>query len=128
MTDADAAVTALARHQVDALGAEFAPVFDRFRTEHGLDLAEACDAIAVAAGRRFLAGELAYDVADALLNAVWVRITDAMVDEGDGFRFPELAYAVYDAFDAGEYDHGDGLDPVAAHTVPLLREALAEGG
>lgn len=38
---------------------------------------------------------------------------------------PDLAYAIFGAFDEGDYDHGDGLDAVAHHTIPLLRSALA---
>jgi len=31
-------------------------------------------------------------------------------------------------FDAGEYDHGDGKDPVRTYTVPALRDIITEFG
>jgi hypothetical protein len=39
---------------------------------------------------------------------------------------PEPAWSIFLAFDAGEYDRGDGTDPVECYTRRLVRQALGE--
>ncbi len=39
-------------------------------------------------------------------------------------EFPEPAYAIFLAFDTGEYPHGDNLDPIEHFTRPLLKQIL----
>ena len=91
----------------------------------GVAPAEFYNALLVETARRFLLGDLSCDDADAVANDVWVSITSDMVDMGDAFEMPEPAYSIYEAFDAGEYPHGDGLDPVETYTRPDLRRILA---
>lgn len=114
--------------------AELAPkdAFDarleQFRAAEGLEHGDAIDVVALVAAQQFLDGSISFDKGDQILNLLWIRITDDLVEHGADSPMPELAYKVYDAFDAGEYHHGDGKDPVTTYTVPALRDVVAEFG
>jgi hypothetical protein len=82
-------------------------------------LPEAFDKVAVEIGQRFLTGALTFGDADQAINALWVLMTRTSI-------IPDLAFLIFDAFDQGEYDHHDGLDPVQAYTVPGLNSALGD--
>ena len=97
-------------------------VFDRLRTELRLSFEEICNLVAIRIAERFLADDLDWGDADWAINMVWSRIVGAAEEHA----FPEPARAIFEAFDEGEYDHGDGKDPVATRTVPMLRAALEQ--
>jgi len=45
------------------------------------------------------------------MNNLWsLMVADVAVQE-DGFTLAEPAFAIYEAFDAGEWDHGKSCDP-----------------
>jgi len=77
--------------------------------------------------RRFLDGRLDFERADAAMVFLWpmVLADDEVAIEQQGV--PEPFFSIYDAFDAGEVDLGDGVDRVEAVTRPRLREILAGG-
>lgn len=74
--------------------------------------------------REFLQDRLGFWDADAAANAVWALIVLDICDHGEGYELPQPAYDIYEAFDDGEFDHGDGHDPVERHTKPRLRRLL----
>lgn len=96
-----------------------------FADAHSLSVAELQNALSLAVARRFLTGEMAYEQADDLANVVYAMMVEDAVGHGDGFEFPEPAFAIYEAFDAGEWDRGDGSDPVEQYTKPTLKEILS---
>jgi hypothetical protein len=82
--------------------------------------------VAIAIAREFDAEQLTFEDADAAISTVWTTmVQDVANSDAD---FPQPAYAIYEAFDAGEYDHGDGLDPVVTYTRPAVRRILADLG
>ena len=59
------------------------------------------------------------------MNKIYGEMTEDFAKVGDGFEFPEPAFSIYEAFDAGEYAHDDdGQDPVIKYTQPLISEIL----
>jgi hypothetical protein len=84
------------------------------------------DAVALEVARRFLHGEVDFYEADVIMNAVW----GILVDEAGrtGQLTLGVAFAVFEAFDAGEFDLGDGLNRVEQFTVPMLLELLEAPG
>ena len=86
--------------------------------------ADVYNALLTHVAREFLAGRLGFWNADAAANTVWVLITDEMSDFGHGYPMPQPAFDIFEAFDAGEYDHGDGTDPIESITKPRLRQIL----
>lgn len=75
--------------------------------------------LTIGIARRFLAKTMDYEDGDAALNTIFALM---VADLSEGPELAQPAYAIYEAFDAGEYHHGDGLDPAEAHTAPMLRE------
>jgi hypothetical protein len=61
---------------------------------------------------------MTYTEADGAVNHLW------MFMQTSSGAIPDLAYAVFDAFDQGEYHHEPGDDPIAVYTLPRLRAAL----
>ena len=76
--------------------------------------------------RRFDNERMSYEDADAAMNTIWIMMIENISREGDGSELAEPAYSIYEAFDAGEYDHGDGENPVERYTKPAIKRILAE--
>lgn len=91
---------------------------------HKVPVAELHNALLLDVARRFLAGDMPYEDADEIANAVYAVMVEDAIAYGDGFVFPEPAFAIFEAFDAGEWDRGDGSDPVERYTRPALSEIL----
>lgn len=89
----------------------------RFADGTGLSLAHVIDQMSKEIAERFLRGDVEYWPADYVMNQLW-----ALMCTED--TIPTLAYNVFGAFDAGEYERGDGTDPVEAFVKPALRLAL----
>jgi hypothetical protein len=71
--------------------------------------------------RRYLAGELTFDVADTFMNSVWGYALNLP-------ELPKLMDAIYMAFDDGEYHHPgdpDDVDSELKYTRPELERILA---
>jgi len=83
----------------------------------GDSLDAALDSVSVEVGQLFVSGGIKYEDADWVMNALWIVMTQQRT-------IPDLAYAVFNAFDQGEFDHGDGIDPVETYTIPLLHAAI----
>jgi len=105
-------------------GEDLGGLLERYQQESGASPAESSDRLMVAIARQFLAHALTYSEADKVANRWWAWMCDP--ERLASQSIPDLAYSVFGAFDAGEYDHGDGYDPVKFHTIPLLHSALAE--
>lgn len=97
--------------------------FYSFCAAHGLKPGEVCNEIALTVARRFNDSAMTFEDADAVMNAISTIILGYGQDEV--VTLPEPAWSIYLAFDAGEYDHGEGADPIERFTKPLLREVLA---
>ena len=92
----------------------------------GADFDATVDSVALELGRRFLKGEMLYELADDLANQMWAAMMNKLPDFSE-VTFSEIAFAVYEAFDAGEYYHSpDREDPVEIYTVPMLQEILGQ--
>ena len=99
----------------------------RLRLELGKDESsyrELVDAIALHLARRFVDGSVDYWDADDIANALW----GFMVLEAPERPLPEVGQAVFEAFDAGEWDRRDGSDPVATQTAPMIEAILRSQG
>jgi len=98
--------------------------FGAICAEAGTTPDEMYNRIAIKVAEGFVSREIEFSYADAVMNNVWsLMVTDA-ADHGDGFTLAEPAFSIYEAFDAGEWDHGEPGDPVAKFTRPLLNEIL----
>ena len=85
---------------------------------------ELLNSLAMQVAHRYSSKEWDFSTADAAINTIWsVSVADAS-EQGDGFTLPELVFRIYEAFDAGEYDHGDGADPVAKYVDPQIKRIL----
>jgi hypothetical protein len=120
-TDIDSIIRTAATEGLDL---EAIAAFCRSKNLHFNEL---CNSIALSVARRFDDSLLTYEDADSVMNAVFGIMIAVAGREGDGFVFAEPAYSIYLAFDAGEYDHGDGKDPIEHHTKPLIKTALKDG-
>lgn len=88
---------------------------DEFRellTSTGLQFDECCNQVALRVARQFDSGDLSYNDGDAAMNVVWAGIVDTLEDS----PMPEPAFAIYEAFDAGE--------PVAPETARTTTPSL----
>jgi hypothetical protein len=97
--------------------------FDEVRDGGRFSFNGLCNEVALRVARRFDDGRMPYEDADAVMNMLWLVMTKRAVEE-PGLALAETAFEIYEAFDAGEYDHRDGRDPVAAFTRPLIRDIL----
>jgi hypothetical protein len=99
--------------------------FHGFCASQNLKFDEVCNTIALTIAKRFNDSTMTYDDADGVANALSALMIDQSTREPEA-RFPEPAWTIYLAFDAGEYDRGDGADPVEKFTKPLVRDALRD--
>ena len=89
------------------------------------------DKLAVILARKYHEGELDYQTADWFANQLEGELSQLVVDiwPKTAGPAPTLWHAVYEAFDAGEFDHfGRSSDPVAEFTNPQIAAFLAEHG
>ena len=113
-------------------GDDIVELFQGYQRESGVCFAAAMDGAMVAVAMSYLRGSLSYSDADSAANKLYTLMLNAAgalgrpvaVSESDAL--PRLAWAIFEAFDQGEYDHGDGLDPVEHYTIPMLQSALGE--
>ena len=93
----------------------------------GMTFYDLCNAVALRVAQDFDAGRMSYSDGDAIMNSLWASITTTMGGEkaGKEWRAVDLAVAVFDAFDEGEYTHSDDdRDPVEEFTIPMIRGLL----
>src|SRR5690242_13293095 len=65
-----------------------------------------------------------YD-ADSAMNAIWQTMLDYLTRIEPQENLWEPTHSIYLAFDAGEWDHGDGKDPVEQFTRPQVKAILS---
>ena len=95
----------------------------------GTDIRVASDSLALHFARCFLSGALEFDECDLAMNSLFHVMTSEPYFELTGGSIPDDAFAVYLAFDEGEYVHpGDQPDDVPAikYTIPSLRAVLED--
>jgi len=97
---------------------------DSYREKRGLTRAAVFNSLALLVANRFNAQSLSYEDADSAINLVWHAMVSDSIEQGEGSSFANPAYAIYEAFDEGEYDHGDGEDPIETYTKPRIKEIL----
>lgn len=103
-------------------GDDLASLIGEYQRESGASFSKTSDRLMVTVAEAFLDGRLTYSDADQVANSWWSEMCDPVRLEGESI--PDLARAIFEAFDEGEYDHGDGLDPAEHYAIPLLRSAL----
>jgi len=97
-----------------------------FCEAEGLRREDLWNRVAVTIAKRFAAGTMSFDDADAAMNAIDAEMIEDALQVGNGYVYPEPAFSIYEAFDAGEFDRGDGVDPVENYTRPRLAEILRD--
>jgi hypothetical protein len=97
--------------------------FERALVLSGLSLSTFCDNFSRRVAHRFLAGTLDFNAADAAINSLVAFAFDPPAREPEAYT-----WAVYHAFDSGEYSHpGDApdIDPAERYTRPELARLVA---
>ena len=87
------------------------------------------DKLAVILARKYHSGELDYETADWFANQFESELTNLIVEMWPKTNgpYPMKWSEVYEAFDAGEFDHfGRSSDPVREFTEPMIAEFLAK--
>ncbi|MEO7131391.1 MAG: hypothetical protein ABIZ07_08465 [Dermatophilaceae bacterium] len=80
--------------------------------------AQVLDAVSLEVAQRYSAGEMTFRQCDEVMSLVWSFCCRP------GHPIPDLTHEVFEAFDQGEYDHGDGADPEARFTKPMIRRIV----
>lgn len=97
------------------------PICNRFK----MLPAEVLNELALRLAERYLAGALTYEFCDEVLNGIANAIFDlALITE-----FPQPAYALYLAFDNGEWARRDdphGTLPSEKYTTPMVTTILRD--
>jgi hypothetical protein len=78
-----------------------------------------CDAFALHVAKAYMAGELGFEVADRAMNELY---SFSYYDDDRGM--PEVAWAVFEAFDSGAFIH-DGDSPDVDQELKYTRPQLA---
>ncbi|MDX1538713.1 hypothetical protein [Arsukibacterium sp.] len=97
--------------------------YDSCASEMNVELPQLFNLVSIRIAENFMSGQLSYTDADFAMNGVWPVMLDYIMK--NDIPLVEPCYAIYEAFDQGEYDHKDGSDPVEKYTKPLLIEVLA---
>ena len=82
-----------------------------------------CNEFSILVAKGFLEATMSYEFCDCAMNYLWGFITSPLF----GFEnaIPELAFAIYEAFDQGEYYHSNDsrdIDPREKYTRPMITE------
>ncbi len=96
--------------------------FEKFSIEQGVKVEESFNKLSLLIAKKFNDGEMSYEDGDFAMNSVWPIMLDYSMK--NDIPLVEPCYEIYCAFDAGEFDHGDGADPVEKYTVPAIRAVL----
>lgn len=96
--------------------------FENFSTEGGFGIEDSFNQLSLLIAKKFDVGEMSYEDGDYAMNGVWPIMLDYIMK--NDVPLIEPCYEIYCAFDAGEYDHGDGADPVEKYTVPAIKAIL----
>ena len=97
--------------------------------QSGRSAPDLLEELSYAVASRYSANEIDFEVADALMNALWALCVSEEFWEDNDRTIPPVTNAVYLAFDAGEYcreTDPPGTDPEIKYTGPLIEAFLAE--
>jgi hypothetical protein len=86
---------------------------------------EFCDTFSNRVAEQYAACRVPFEVADAAMNCLW-----EYAGIGEECFIPEYSERVFEAFDAGEYNHSEdppGTDPEQRYTRPLIEEIMRMG-
>jgi hypothetical protein len=84
---------------------------------------EVTNRISLTIARRFDANEMSFDDADAVMNELW-RFMVAYIFPHPDEGLWQPAYDLYDAFDRGDYNQDQSVDPVERYTRPWVKAIL----
>ena len=96
--------------------------FESFSNTQNIGVEEAFNILSLLVARKFASGELSFEDGDYAMNGVWPIMLDHIMKTG--LPVVEPCYEIYLAFDVGEYNHGDGADPVVKYTKPAIENVL----
>lgn len=94
-----------------------------------LSLLSCCDMLALHVAREYANGQLPFESCDSMMNTLFSLATSTEFWAMTGNETPSILFAVYQAFDEGEYFHQiDNLDanPEAKYTQPLIASILEQ--
>ena len=90
------------------------------------DVNEVYDGVAVYVARAFLDGSMPFEDADWVTNQIYGAMVQDL-SEDSSKTFSRLAFAIFEAFDAGEYMRaGEDEDPAEKYTRLYLQEILSD--
>jgi hypothetical protein len=98
------------------------------RSAESTDLISFVNEFSLEVARKFSNNELDYELCDGAMNYLFGFMTDKVFLKQSNNFIPSPALDIYDAFDAGEYNHrGDSrdVDPVTKYTIPSIKEILS---
>lgn len=97
---------------------------DQYCETNNITFPELINKIALLIAHKFDNGELSFEKADKAINCFWGIVYLDISENPPEKNVPEPFLSIYDAFDEGEYDHGDNEDPVTKYTVQQIRIIL----
>lgn len=95
------------------------------------DLIGLVNSFSLKIAKLYMKCEIEFELADGAMNYIFGFMTDDIFMNFSGNFIPSPAIDIYDAFDAGEYQHsGDSDDtcPIEKYTKPHLIEVLETYG
>lgn len=98
--------------------------FEQLSIAQRLTIEDSFNQLSLLIAKRFELAKLSYADCDFAMNCVWPIMLDYSMKKG--IPLVEPCYEIYCAFDAGEFDHGDGADPVVKYTVPAVKAVLGQ--
>ncbi|MEH6544368.1 MAG: hypothetical protein V7721_10525 [Porticoccaceae bacterium] len=85
---------------------------------------EMFNSLAIRVAREFQQNKLGFEDADHAANLIWSAMVQDSLEHAEGYKFAQPAYDIYEAFDAGEYGHKTGINPIEINTRPRINEIL----
>ncbi|TMO62501.1 hypothetical protein [Pseudoalteromonas aurantia] len=95
------------------------------------DLIDFVNSFSLNIAKLYMKNEIEFELADGAMNYIFGFMTDDIFMNFSSNYIPSPAIDIYDAFDAGEYQHsGDSDDtcPIEKYTKPHLIEVLETYG
>ncbi len=94
-------------------------------SEFGVSPETVLNGLSLTVAESYLSGTLSYEFCDGVMNG----IANAIVDLGMAGEFPQPAFALYQAFDLGEWGRSSDspeVDPGEKYTAPTVLEILRD--
>ncbi|MCA1816719.1 MAG: hypothetical protein LC746_09995 [Acidobacteria bacterium] len=99
-----------------------------FCQSEGMSLHDFADGFAIYVANAYLAGGMDFERGDTAMNSLFaLMVSEPFLKRTDGM-IPDVAFAIYEAFDQGEYQHPNDLptdNMEEKYTRPMLKEALS---